>query len=54
MTDAELIDLAAKVRTAQKAYFKSRSKDDLIKSKQLESLLDKEIAVREAVAGNSP
>lgn len=44
MTEKEIIMLAKEVRDAQKAYFKSRSYNDLEKSKKLESRLDAEIA----------
>lgn len=41
MTDKEIIQLAAKVRKAQKDYFASRRYDDLQRSKELERQLDK-------------
>jgi hypothetical protein len=43
MTQAEFIELVAKMRIAQKNYFKTRSKDVLIQSKNLEQQLDKAI-----------
>ena len=48
MTDAELIALAVKMREAQKAYFKGRTREQLIASKELEAVFDKEIARRAA------
>lgn len=44
MTALEIIRLAQKMRTAQKAYFKSRMYSDLELSRQLERQLDKEIS----------
>ena len=41
MTDAEFRTLVAAVRAAQKAYFKTRFRDDLYKAKTLEAKLDK-------------
>lgn len=41
MTDAELIALAVQMRAAQKSYFKLRTKEALIASKELEARFDK-------------
>lgn len=46
MTDAELIALAVQVRAAQKSYFKLRTKEALINSKELEARFDKAVQVR--------
>ncbi len=40
MTHAEFIELVEQMRTAQKNYFKTRSKDVLIESKALERQVD--------------
>jgi hypothetical protein len=40
MTELELLQLAIKVRTAQKKYFKSRDFHDLDESKKLEREFD--------------
>ena len=40
MTDKEIIQLARKVRQAQKDYFATRRHDDLHRSKELERQLD--------------
>ena len=40
MTDKEIIQLARKVRQAQKDYFATRIYDDLHRSKELERQLD--------------
>lgn len=37
------VDLVRRVRAAQKAYFKDRTKENLIASKQLEKELDDEL-----------
>lgn len=49
MTEYELAQLARKTLDAQQQYFKSRSKDDLIASKELERKLRKE--ANEILAG---
>lgn len=43
MNAIEIIKLAQKMRSAQKAYFKSRTYGDLELSRKLERQLDKEI-----------
>ena len=40
----DLVQAAVAVREAQKAYFKDRSRDNLIASKQAEAALDKMLA----------
>jgi hypothetical protein len=49
MNYSEFIALVAQMRTAQKNYFKTRSKDVLIESKDLERQVDTAIVV-EAMA----
>jgi len=46
MTDTQLLDLAYKMRQAQKAYFKNRLHRDLNESKELERTVDYEFAKR--------
>ena len=41
----DLVQAAVATREAQKAYFKDRSRDNLIASKQAEAALDKMLAV---------
>lgn len=41
MTTGEFADLVQEMRTAQKTYFKTRSKESLDKSKYLEAKVDK-------------
>lgn len=48
MRDTDVIYAAVKMRQAQKQYFKSRSRDDLIKSKELETAFDKMVKDWEA------
>ena len=43
MTSDEIIKLAKETRDAQKAYFKTRDRGDLERSKRLERQLDKAI-----------
>lgn len=43
MNFEEFVQLSAAVRKAQKSYFKTKHPDDLKKSKELETSLDKEI-----------
>lgn len=43
MTPDEIIRLTRDTRAAQRAYFKTRSQKDLIRSRCLESQLDKEL-----------
>lgn len=43
MTPDEILRLTRDTRAAQRAYFKTRSKNDLIRSRSLESQLDKEL-----------
>ena len=43
MNATEIIKLAQKMRSAQKAYFKNRMSSDLELSRRLERQLDKEI-----------
>ena len=40
MTQNEFIDLVCKMRAAQKAYFRTRSYEDLDRSKKLEREID--------------
>ncbi len=44
MTPEEFMVLVTKMRDAQKAYFKHRSSDLLLESKDLERQVDKEMA----------
>jgi hypothetical protein len=44
MTQAEFIDVVTQMRTAQKTYFKTRSKTILEQSKALERSVDAAIA----------
>ena len=46
MTDADILDLVAKMRNAQKIYFKERSSLDLQRSKELERQVDAALAKR--------
>ena len=48
----EFMQLVREMRKAQKDYFKTRDKDVLAKSKQLEKRVDDEIKKEEAVAEN--
>ena len=48
----EFMQLVREMRKAQKEYFKSRDRDVLAKSKQLEKRVDDEIKKEEAVAEN--
>lgn len=43
MTSREFFDKVAEMRRAQRDYFKTRDKDTLIRSKQLEKEVDDEI-----------
>lgn len=54
MTDAELIDLAIKMREAQKHYFKTRQSQHLFASKEIEGRFDKAVKVRAAVLDHPP
>jgi hypothetical protein len=40
---ADLLELAIKMREAQRVYFKDRSRDNLIAAKQLEAEFDKAV-----------
>ena len=51
MTDAEIIDLVRWMRAAQKAYFKTRNRVDLVASKDLEAKVDKALTERAAGQG---
>lgn len=51
MTDAELIALAVRMRTAQKAYFETRTSQNLANAKSLERQFDVEAAKREQGQG---
>lgn len=51
MTDAELVALAVLMRDAQKTYFKTRTREALIASKELEARFDKAVAAREVHHG---
>jgi len=44
MNITEFVDKVREMRQAQKTYFKTRLQGDLIKSKQLESIVDKALA----------
>lgn len=44
MTAKEFFNTVASMRDAQKEYFKTRSKEALVNSKMLESMVDKEIS----------
>lgn len=44
MTQDEIIRLTRDTRAAQRVYFKTRNYNDLIRSKDLEKRLDKELA----------
>lgn len=48
----EFMQLVREMRKAQKEYFKTRDKNVLAKSKQLEKRVDDEIKKEEAVAEN--
>lgn len=48
----EFMQLVREMRKAQKEYFKTRDRDVLAKSKQLEKRVDDEIKKEEAVAEN--
>ena len=48
----EFMQLVREMRKAQKEYFKTRDKDVLAKSKQLEKRVDAEIKKEEALAEN--
>lgn len=48
----EFMQLVREMRKAQKEYFKTRDKDVLAKSKQLEKRVDDEIKKEEVVAEN--
>lgn len=48
----EFMQLVREMRKAQKEYFKTRDKDVLAKSKQLEKRVDDEIKKEEAVVEN--
>jgi len=51
MTDAEIIALVREMRAAQKAYFKTRSIDQLTASKKLERQVDQALTERAADQG---
>lgn len=44
MTDTEFITLVSRMRESQKLYFRTRSKDVLLQSKELEKQVDEELA----------
>lgn len=43
MTPRDFFELVAKMRQAQKAYFKTRTASNIQRSKELEKMVDKEI-----------
>lgn len=47
MNVSQFVKVVSEMRTAQKAYFKSRLQSDLIKSKELERAVD--TAIREGI-----
>ena len=49
----EFLQLVREMRAAQKDYFKTRDKDVLAKSKQLEKRVDDEIKKEEGFANNT-
>lgn len=49
----EFMQLVREMRKAQQEYFKTREKDVLAKSKQLEKRVDDEIKKEEAFANNT-
>ena len=49
MTAGQFVDIVAKMRTAQKSYFRTRSQKSLEKSKELEKTVDDILAKREAM-----
>ena len=49
----EFMQLVREMRKAQKEYFKTRDKDVLAKSKQLEKRVDSKIKKEEALANNT-
>lgn len=49
----EFMQLVREMRKAQKEYFKTRDKDVLAKSKQLEKRVDNEIKKEEGFANNT-
>lgn len=51
MTDAELIELVRRMRTAQKDWFTHRIQDDLHTAKRLEAAVDKALAERDSEQG---
>ena len=48
----EFMQLVREMRKAQKEYFKTRDRDSLAKSKQLEKRVDNEIKKEEALSEN--
>ena len=50
MNARQFFDLVANMRQAQKDYFKSKSADDLNRLKELQRLVDAEIARVKAIA----
>lgn len=54
MTFSDFAGLVEAMRDAQKAYFKTRSKEALIESKQIEARVDKAIlAIKEELNGGT-
>lgn len=54
MTDAQILGLVYKMRTAQKAYFKNRLNKDLQESKALEREVDHELSKKFGAATQAP
>lgn len=52
MNAIDFIDLVARMRAAQRQYFKTRERADLIESKRLEAEVDKVIVRLDAAAGS--
>lgn len=53
MTAREFFNLVREMREAQRSYFLTRSKDQLRKSKELESEVDREIARVDKLLGET-
>lgn len=54
MNPVQFFDKVAEMREAQKEYFRTRSKDALIKSKQTEREIDNEIERVKAIRASNP
>ena len=52
MTDAELVKLAVQMRQAQRTYFRTRDRADLMKSKAFEAAFDKAAGARHSEQSN--